>query len=100
MEEFIKQILSAARQILREEIQQAVLLMSTELTQSTEPANHVVDDGYMTQAEAAAYLRVTKATVIAWTKRGLIKTYRIGKSCRYLKRELDAALLNKNRRTH
>ena len=44
---------------------------------------------YLTQSEAAAYLKVAKSTISMMTSRGEITHYRLGRSVRYRIDDLD-----------
>jgi excisionase family DNA binding protein len=50
------------------------------------------NEGYLTQEEAAKLLRVTVRTVIDWRHAGYLPHFRIGRSIRFRRKDLDAAL--------
>lgn len=55
---------------------------------NTTPNNPVIDDDYLTQTEAARFLRISKVTLIEWKKKGAIPYYQQGKTVLYKKTEL------------
>lgn len=98
MDEILQQLFEAGRRALRDEIQQAMQEAFKDAQAKKVAIESPEDSGYMTQQEAAAYLRVSKPTIIEMSKRGIIKTYRLGRSCRYIKTDLDEALMRKARK--
>ena len=53
----------------------------------------ILDDEYVTIAEAAALLTVHKSTIRRWIDRGELPAYRIGRRCLALKRADLAGIL-------
>jgi excisionase family DNA binding protein len=53
---------------------------------------------YMSEREAAAYLKVSIRTMINWRLRGLIPYFRIGRSIRYSRQIIDRTLLERHQR--
>ena len=47
------------------------------------------DDDYLTRMETAKLLRVTLPTLADWTKRGILKSYRMGTRIRYKRSEVN-----------
>ena len=47
---------------------------------------------YLTQDEVAQLLKVSKVTIIKYTRNGNLKGYRIGRRVRYKRNEIDKAL--------
>ncbi|MFC5410666.1 helix-turn-helix domain-containing protein [Larkinella bovis] len=57
-------------------------------------------NAFLTRQEVADIFKVTKVTIWDWTKKGLIKSYRIGNKVRYKESEvISAAALIKNKST-
>ncbi len=52
----------------------------------------------MSEREAALYLRVSVRTIITWRERGLIPYFRIGRSIRYSRDQIDRALMERHQR--
>jgi excisionase family DNA binding protein len=52
----------------------------------------------MSEREAALYLRVSARTIITWRERGLIPYFRIGRSIRYSRDQIDRALMERHQR--
>ena len=52
----------------------------------------------MSEREAALYLKVSARTIIDWRQRGLIPFFRIGRSIRYSREQIDRALLDRHQR--
>eukprot|EP01038_Epipyxis_sp_PR26KG_P004023 gene4023-5753_t len=50
---------------------------------------------YMDRKEVAKFLKVSLVTVSAYTKEGLLTSYRIGKLIRYRSDEVEAALIKR-----
>ena len=98
MDEILQQLIDASRKALRDEILQAMQEVFREMQAIQSALDTPQDTGYLTQQEAAEYLRVSKPTIIEMSKRGIIKTYRLGRSCRYIKTDLDEALMRKIRK--
>jgi excisionase family DNA binding protein len=48
----------------------------------------------MSEREVAQYLRASVRTIINWRQRGLIPYFRIGRSIRYSREQIDRALLD------
>ena len=48
------------------------------------------DNDYLTRIETAKLLRVTLPTLADWTKRGILKSYRMGTRIRYKRLEVEA----------
>jgi len=51
-----------------------------------------MNNEWLTAKEVASYLKVSLATVYRWTKDGILKSYRAGRTSRYKKSEVDAAM--------
>ncbi len=47
---------------------------------------------YITRKEAASKLKISLVTLGNWTKRGVIKGYRVGSRVRYKSNEIDQAI--------
>ena len=47
---------------------------------------------YMSEREAAAYLKVSVRCMITWRNNGLLPYFRIGRSIRYSRQQIDRAL--------
>ena len=66
-----------------------------------EPAFHQHETQWLTAKEAAAHLRVKARTLLLWTRQGRVTGYALSGSrrhiWRYLRNDLDAALLGKTR---
>lgn len=52
----------------------------------------------MSEREVALYLRASARTIINGRQRGLIPYFRIGRSIRYSREQLDRALLDRHQR--
>jgi excisionase family DNA binding protein len=50
----------------------------------------------MSEREVAVYLKVSARTIIDWRQRGIIPFFRIGRSIRYSREQLDRALLERH----
>ncbi len=50
----------------------------------------------MSEREVAAYLKVSTRTIIDWRQRGIIPFFRIGRSIRYSREQIDRALLERH----
>jgi excisionase family DNA binding protein len=50
----------------------------------------------MSEREVALYLRASARTIINWRQRGLIPYFRIGRSIRYSREQIDRALLDRH----
>lgn len=57
-----------------------------------QPAN---SKEYMTRKEVAALLQITLPTVHDWTKKGVLRAYKIGKRVYYKPAEVTAAMIQK-----
>ncbi|SDW99159.1 helix-turn-helix domain-containing protein [Thiocapsa roseopersicina] len=66
----------------------------TNRTARQTPAQIRADDPLYTRAEAAEYLRVRRATLEHWASTGRynLPYFRVGRTARYLKSDLDAWL--------
>jgi excisionase family DNA binding protein len=62
------------------------------LKQQPVPRASEVNPGYLTRKEVAAKYHITLSTLNDWTKRGIIKGYRIGRRVLYKMTEIDAGL--------
>ena len=47
---------------------------------------------YLTRKELAEKLKITLPTITDWSKKGILKSYRVGKLVRFKKSEVDKAL--------
>jgi excisionase family DNA binding protein len=52
----------------------------------------MTNNEWLTAKEVAAYLKVSLATVYRWTSEGILKKYKTGRTSRYIKDEVDAAM--------
>ncbi len=52
----------------------------------------------MSEREVALYLRASARTIINWRQRGLIPYFRIGRSIRYSREQIDRALMDRHQR--
>jgi excisionase family DNA binding protein len=52
----------------------------------------------MSEREVALYLRASARTIISWRQRGLIPYFRIGRSIRYSREQIDRALVDRHQR--
>jgi len=52
----------------------------------------------MSEREVAVYLKASARTIINWRQRGIIPYFRIGRSIRYSREQLDRALLDRHQR--
>jgi excisionase family DNA binding protein len=52
----------------------------------------------MSEREAALYLKVSVRTIIDWRQRGIIPYFRIRRSIRYSRDQIDRALLERYQR--
>ncbi len=52
----------------------------------------------MSEREVAVYLKASPRTIINWRQRGIIPYFRIGRSIRYSREQLDRALLERHQR--
>jgi excisionase family DNA binding protein len=50
----------------------------------------------MSEREVALYLRVSTRTIIDWRQRGIIPFFRIGRSIRFSRDQIDRALLERH----
>ena len=50
----------------------------------------------MSEREVALYLKASARTIIDWRQRGLIPYFRIGRSIRYSRDQIDRALLERH----
>ena len=50
----------------------------------------------MSEREVAVYLKVSARTIIDWRQRGIIPFFRIGRSIRYSREQIDRALLGRH----
>jgi len=50
----------------------------------------------MSEREVALYLKASARTIIDWRQRGLIPYFRIGRSIRYSREQIDRALLERH----
>jgi excisionase family DNA binding protein len=52
----------------------------------------------MSEREAALYLKVSARTIVNWRQRGIIPFFRIGRTIRYSREQVDRALMNRYQR--
>jgi excisionase family DNA binding protein len=64
-----------------------VITDSLRENQLSKPSNSEAD--YLTRIETARLLRVTLPTLTDWTKRGILKSYRMGTRIRYKRSEVN-----------
>ncbi len=57
----------------------------------------ILDDERLTIQQLAGYLNVSKATIQAYKKRGVVPFYQTGRTVYFKKSEVDAALANKKK---
>ena len=50
----------------------------------------------MSEREVALYLRVSARTLVDWRQRGIIPYFRIGRTIRYSREQIDRALMNRH----
>ena len=50
----------------------------------------------MSEREVALYLKVSARTLVDWRQRGIIPYFRIGRSIRYSREQIDRALLERH----
>jgi excisionase family DNA binding protein len=50
----------------------------------------------MSEPEVALYLKASARTIVNWRQRGLIPYFRIGRSIRYSREQLDRALMDRH----
>jgi excisionase family DNA binding protein len=50
----------------------------------------------MSEREVALYLKASARTIVNWRQRGLIPYFRIGRSIRYSREQLDRALMDRH----
>ena len=51
---------------------------------------------YLTRQEVAKLFRITVVTCQEWDKKGILKPYKVGNKVRYIRAEVEAALIRKN----
>lgn len=91
-EKFTREQNSAAHE-LKEAILQEVRAELKILTKNLQPAR---PSEYVTRQEARNILKVSLVTISDWSKKGILKPYRLGNLIRYKRAELDQALININ----
>ena len=52
----------------------------------------------MSEREVAVYLKASVRTIINWRQRGIIPYFRIGRSIRYSREQIDRALMDRHQR--
>ena len=52
----------------------------------------------MSEREVAVYLKASPRTIVDWRQRGLIPYFRIGRSIRYSREQIDRALIERHQR--
>jgi excisionase family DNA binding protein len=52
----------------------------------------------MSEREVALYLKVSARTIVNWRQRGIIPFFRIGRTIRYSREQVDRALMNRYQR--
>ena len=52
----------------------------------------------MSEREVAAYLKVSARTIVDWRQRGIIPYFRIGRSIRFSRQQINRALLERHQR--
>jgi excisionase family DNA binding protein len=60
--------------------------------------NSPVNQNLLSEQQAAEYLNVSLRTIINWRHRGLIPYFRIGRSIRYSREQIDRALMERHQR--
>ena len=50
----------------------------------------------MSEREVAEYLKVSRRTVVNWKQRGIIPYFKIGRTIRYSREQIDRALMNRH----
>lgn len=68
-----------------------------DLTTLFDNQSSITSDQWMNSAEAAQYLRISEKTLMNNCSCGRIPYYKLGRSNRYLKSELDRLLLSNKR---
>ena len=49
----------------------------------------------MSEREVAVYLKVSVRTIVNWKQRGIIPYFRIGRTIRYSREQIDQALMDR-----
>lgn len=75
-----------------QEIADAVAEQLTQVINQLNQNNREKDEGYLTREEVSKLIKLSPPTLNEYTKRGLIKAYKIGKRVLYKKSEIDASL--------
>ncbi len=75
------------KEMISVEVQQLKRALKEELI------NECKEDKYLTRKEAAKYLKVSLATIDNYVKKGL-KKYKLGRSTRFLKSDIDLFIKN------
>ena len=52
------------------------------------PQNSLVQDEYLTKEQVSELLKVSSVTIWAWSRKGILTSYRIGSNIRFLKSEV------------
>jgi excisionase family DNA binding protein len=50
----------------------------------------------MSEREVALYLKVSVRTIVNWKQRGIIPYFKIGRTIRYSREQIDRALMNRH----
>jgi excisionase family DNA binding protein len=50
----------------------------------------------MSEREVAGYLKVSVRTIVNWKQRGIIPYFRIGRTIRYSREQIDRALMDRH----
>lgn len=66
--------------------------VKVELKKITLNSNAQIQEEYLTRSELSKLLKVTLPTISDWSKKGIIKPYRLGKLVRFKKSEIESTL--------
>ena len=57
---------------------------------------HAEPDPLMSEREVALYLKVSVRTIVNWKQRGIIPYFKIGRTVRYSREQIDRALMDRH----
>jgi hypothetical protein len=83
---------------LKNLISEAVKQTMYEICQSKPIASKPEDNDYITRIEASTFLKVSLVTIHDWSKKGLLKHYKLGNRTYYKKSEIIQKINNSNKR--
>ena len=84
------------KELFCEVLREQLLFPSKKLKQGLESTIEVDNTKLLTRVETAQVLQISLPTLHHYTKRGLIKSYRIGTKIRYKFQEIEEALTSRN----